>query len=241
MLISILALGSFFALILGLIKPSLVRMPNRKKAFAVFLLSGMFFSVVGSRLYPVPVKNEKTSVIKTGVAQDEPKATKFDYAELSLKDYREKPKTSRHEIVGNYTDVKKIPKSSEDDIYACLSEFSFTKSDDLKLSEVLEWCFAEFQRSPDSLKKRVNLDAFQGNFSGWDGSYRPLEKFIKEHMNDDDSYKHVSTMYHLILNKDPHARVTTVYRGKNMYGAVVKEQITARVNLKTGEIESIIN
>jgi hypothetical protein len=73
-------------------------------------------------------------------------------------------------------------------------------------------------RRIQSLNNKINLDAFQGNFSGWDGSYRPLEKLIKSNMNDDSSYKHVSTVYHLILNKDPHAVVKTTFRGTNAYG-----------------------
>ena len=88
---------------------------------------------------------------------------------------------------------------------------------------------------------KINLDVFQGNFSGWDGSYRPLEKLIKASMNDDSSYKHVSTVYHLILNKDPHAIVKTTFRGTNAYGGMVKQTVAARVNVRTGEVDSILD
>ncbi len=87
----------------------------------------------------------------------------------------------------------------------------------------------------------INLDAFQGDFSGWDGSYRPLDKLIKARMNDNSSYKHVSTAYHLILYKDPHAIVKTTFRGTNAYGGVVKQTIAARVNARTGEVVSILD
>lgn len=60
-------------------------------------------------------------------------------------------------------------------------------------------------------------------------------------MNDDSSYKNVSTAYHLILNKDPHAVVKTTFRGTNTYGGVVKQTVAARVNVRTGEVDSILD
>ena len=122
-----------------------------------------------------------------------------------------------------------------------MSEYTFTKDDALKLGDVLGWCFNDFERDPKSLNSRINLDAFKDNFSGWDGSYRPLEKLIKASMNDDSSYKHVETVYHLILNKDPHAIVKTTFRGTNAYGGVVKQTVAARVDVRTGEVVSILD
>lgn len=68
-----------------------------------------------------------------------------------------------------------------------------------------------------------------------------IEKLIKDNMNDDSSYKHVSTVYHLVLNKDPHAIVKTTFRGTNAYGGVVKQTISARVDVRTGEVVSILD
>lgn len=87
----------------------------------------------------------------------------------------------------------------------------------------------------------TNLDAFQKNFSGWDGSYRPLEKLIKKSMNDDSSYKHVETMSHLVLGKNPHAIVKTTFRGTNAYGGVVKQTVTGRVDVRTGDVIEILD
>ncbi|HFS3094400.1 TPA: hypothetical protein ACHYLR_005320, partial [Escherichia coli] len=53
--------------------------------------------------------------------------------------------------------------------------------------------------------------------------------------------KHVSTVYHLVLNKDPHAIVKTTFRGTNAYGGVVKQTVAARVNVRTGEVDSILD
>lgn len=166
---------------------------------------------------------------------------KFEYGGKTLKEYRNEPKKTRHDIVNSYIDFKEVPVTASDAFYACMSEYTFTKDDELKLGDVLGWCFNDYEKDPKSLNNKINLDTFQSNFSGWDGSYRPLEKLIKENMNDDSSYKHVSTVYHLVLNKDPHAIVKTTFRGTNAYGGVVKQTVAARVNVRTGEVTSIID
>lgn len=223
-----------------LIKPSMVRMPNRKRSSAVYLGGCLALGVIGSILWPT---EKSQPVAKTDVPEVkvEPTTPTFEYADKTLKEYRNEPKETRHDIVKGYVGFKGVPVSSADAFYACMSEYTFTKDDALKLGDVLGWCFNDFEKDPQSLNNKINLDAFQGNFSGWDGSYRPLEKLIKASMNDDSSYKHVSTVYHLILNKDPHAVVKTTFRGTNAYGGVVKQTIAARVNVKTGEIVSMLN
>ncbi|WP_285160058.1 hypothetical protein [Klebsiella oxytoca] len=238
--IAFLSLTLFIAFIVGLIKPSLVRMPNRKRSSAVYLGGCLALGAIGSILWPTEksqpvVKNDALEV------KAEPATPTFEYADKTLKEYRNEPKETRHDIVKNYVDFKSVPASSTDVFYACMSEYTFTKDDTLKLGDVLGWCFNDFEKEPQSLNNKINLDAFQSNFSGWDGSYRPLERLIKSNMNDDSSYKHVSTAYHLILNKDPHAIVKTTFRGTNSYGAVVKETIAARVDVRTGKIVSILD
>lgn len=165
----------------------------------------------------------------------------FDYADLTLEDYRYKPTKTRHEIVKNYVDSKAMPAALNDGMYACLSEHSFTKSTKLKLGEVLGWCFSDYEKSPTSLNNKINLDVFQDNFSLWDGSYRPLEKLVKANMHNDSSYDHVSTTYHLMLGKNPQAIVKTTFKGTNAYGAVVKQVVSARVDVKTGEIINLVD
>ena len=231
--IAFLSLALFIAFIVGLIKPSLVRMPNRKRSSAVYLGGCLALGVIGSILWPTEKSQpvEKTDALEV---KAEPATPTFEYADKTLKEYR-------HDIVKNYVDFKSVPASSTDVFYACMSEYTFTKDDALKLGDALGWCFNDFEKEPQSLNNKINLDAFQGNFSGWDGSYRPLEKLIKSNMNDDSSYKHVSTVYHLVLNKDPHAIVKTTFRGTNAYGGVVKQTVAARVDVRTGEIVSILD
>ena len=238
--IAFLSLALFIAFIVGLIKPSLVRMPNRQRSSAVYLGGCLVLAVIGSILWPT----EKSQLVpKTDVTEikTEPTTPAFKYADKTLKEYRNEPKETRHDIVKSYVGFKAVPANATNAFYACMSEYTFTKDDNLKLGDVLGWCFNDFERDPQSLNSKINLDTFKSNFSGWDGSYRPLEKMIKDSMNDDSSYKHVSTVYHLILNKDPHAIVKTTFRGTNAYGGVVKQTVAARVNVRTGEVESILD
>jgi len=238
--IAFLSLALFIAFIVGLIKPSLVRMPNRKRSSLVYLGGCLALGVVGSTLWPTE-KSQTVAKHDAPAVVASPATPTFEYSDKTLKEYRNESKENRHKIINSYVDFKSVPISARDAFYACMSEFSFTKDDALKVGDVLGWCFNDFESDPNSLNDKINLDTFKGNFSGWDGSYRPLEKLIKASMNDDSSYKHVETVYHLILNKDPHAIVRTTFRGTNAYGGIVKESISARVNVKTGEIISIIN
>ncbi|MGX9313723.1 hypothetical protein ACWXWE_13360 [Pantoea ananatis] len=232
-LLIVLSFLLFVAFIISLVKPSLMKMVDRKKATLVYFGSGLVLFVVGLILSPVPQSGSHAN------KNDGAQVTKFDYNDLKLSEYRIKNKDERHEVVGNFINSKSISDDKLNDMYACLSEYSMTKSGDLPLGTVLDWCYKEFERAPSELSKKINFDNFQSNISAWDASYRPLEKLIKDSMNDESSYEHVSTAYSFILNDDPHAVVKTSFRGKNGYGAVVKNTVTARVNIKTGEVEKI--
>ncbi len=239
MLIAFLSLAFFLAFIIGLIKPSIVRMPSRKRSSLIYLGGCFVLAWIGSALYPTervePVVKDSAPVVEQ---QKAPQT--FEYADKTLKEYLAEDKNTRHDIVKNYVEFKEMPTNTNDGMYACLSELSLTKDGELKLSDVLGWCYGDYEKSPTSLDKKINLDVFQSNFSGWDGAYRPLEKLIKANMNDDSSYKHVSTTYRLLLGKDPHAVVKTTFKGTNVYGAIVKQMIAVRVDIKTGEIVGVV-
>ncbi len=237
-LIVFVALASAVAFFIGLIKPQWVRMPSRMGSSVIYGIIFICASTLGSALYPTEKKN---SVAESESKVEAPKApAAFEHEDLTLVEYRRKSQEGRHQIVSDYVQFKGIPASDGDGFYACLSEFSITKSEELPLGEVLGWCDAGYQKDPKSMAEYTNLDAFQKNFSGWDGSYRPLEKLIKKSMNDDSSYKHVETMSHLVLGKDPHAVVKTRFKGTNAYGGVVTQTVTARIDIKTGDVEKII-
>ena len=74
----------------------------------------------------------------------------------------------------------------------------------------------------------------KSQFSAWDGSHRNLEKYILNLMNDPDSYKHIETRY---LKKQGYILVSTSFRGKNAFGAIVKQKVTARVDLSGNILE----
>lgn len=85
-----------------------------------------------------------------------------------------------------------------------------------------------------SLQKLQDLNH---QFSIWDGSYVPLTKLIKEQMNDPSSYEHVNTTYR---DLGDHLIVTTVFRGKNAFGAIMKNSITVKTD-SSGNITELIN
>lgn len=90
---------------------------------------------------------------------------------------------------------------------------------------------ASKQQEAEERKKLI-----EEKFSPWDGSHRGLENYIKENMNDPDSYKHVETKY---IDKKDHLFVITTFRGKNGFGGVVINSVTAEVDLN-GNVLKII-
>ncbi len=61
-------------------------------------------------------------------------------------------------------------------------------------------------------------------FSAWDGSHKNLEKWVKDNMNDPDSYEHIETRY-----QDNGATITIYlkFRGKNAFGGKVVNMAVA--------------
>lgn len=77
---------------------------------------------------------------------------------------------------------------------------------------------------------------FKNNFvSSWDGSCRPVEKYIKANMNDPDSYKHDKTFVTSLTNGN--FEIKTVFRGKNSFGAMVLNSAYAEVT-PDGQVKS---
>jgi DNA-directed RNA polymerase subunit RPC12/RpoP len=84
--------------------------------------------------------------------------------------------------------------------------------------------------------EEVRKERLQEHFSAWDGSHRGLTEMIKKSMNDPDSYEHVETVY---WDKGDHLIVKTTFRGKNAFGAFVKNSVTAKVDLDGNVIKVI--
>ncbi|CAM3159075.1 Uncharacterised protein [Escherichia coli] len=96
--IAFLSLAFFVAFFIGLIKPSLVRMPNRKRASAVYLGGGFALSIIGSILYQTE-KSQPVAKTETATVAEHQAQKTFEYTEKTLKEYRNEPKKTRHDIV----------------------------------------------------------------------------------------------------------------------------------------------
>lgn len=87
----------------------------------------------------------------------------------------------------------------------------------------------EDARLASARKKRI-----ESGFSAWNGSHIALTRIIKESMNDPKSYEHVDTSYG---DRGDHLVVKTTFRGKNAFGGVVLNWITAKCDLDGNVIE----
>lgn len=88
--------------------------------------------------------------------------------------------------------------------------------------------------TPDPAVVRQSL--IKSGFSFWDGSHIALTRAIKDAMHNPKSYEHVDTTY---IDRGDYLEVTTVYRGTNTFGGIVKDSVTAHVNLD-GSIIAIV-
>ena len=89
-----------------------------------------------------------------------------------------------------------------------------------------------------SPKITTRQEQIKSQFSAWDGSHRNLTKIIKKSMNDPKSYEHVETVY---WDKGDHLLVQTTFRGKNAFGGVVKNTVTAQIDLNGNVVNVISN
>lgn len=74
-----------------------------------------------------------------------------------------------------------------------------------------------------------HMAAIASGFSEWDGSHNNLVQFVKQNMNDPQSFEHVSTGYSDIGGDTLLIKMN--YRGKNAFGAKMLTQITALVKI----------
>lgn len=161
-----------------------------------------------------------------------------EYQGKTLTEFKALTAPVRHDVIEDYVSEKELPDDAVDGMYACVSQMLFTKSKDLKLDDITNWCLSDYENK--KINTYINFDNFEDGFSPWDGSFRELESRIKDSMNNSDSYEHVQTRYRLVLNNNPRAIVTTEFKGENTFGAIVKNKVSAGVNIKTGEITEII-
>lgn len=85
-------------------------------------------------------------------------------------------------------------------------------------------------------KQELRTEKIIGLFSSWDGSLYELNSYIKKNLNDPKSFEHVKTTY---SDYGSYLVVKTVYRGKNAFGALVVNSITAQVDLNGNPVKII--
>lgn len=93
---------------------------------------------------------------------------------------------------------------------------------------------AEIEKKKQEDEAKARTEMIEKQFSAWDGSHIKLSRMIKNSMNDPDSYEHAETKY---WDMKDHLIVTTTFRGKNAFGGVVKNTVTAKVSLDGENVE----
>ena len=153
-------------------------------------------------------------------------------AETILADIKKKEKADNI-----LSELKTVPSEEYEKNMALYKELIFLYPGNEKYSEKYKYYSKkveeekEKQRLADERNERI-----QSQFSSWNGSHRNLQKFIKNSMNDPDSYKHDKTVY---WDMGDHLVVLTTFRGKNAFGGVVRNSVKAKVGLD-GRIIKII-
>lgn len=72
--------------------------------------------------------------------------------------------------------------------------------------------------------KDPNEEKIKKQFSVWDGSHYNLVKYVKERLNDDNSFRHVNTTAKILGDN---VLVKMEYRAANTFGAIVLQNISA--------------
>ena len=161
--------------------------------------------------------------------------------EKTLKEVRAYTSTERHKITENFMSENGIDKKFADLFYNCISHLTYTKAETMTLDTVMTLCKKEFMGNDNKfVNKYYNLDKVKDQFDPWDGSHVNLTNMVKKSMHDPDSYEHVQTKYRLVLTGDhPYIFLTSEFRGKNAFGAVIKQTVSAKADLTTGVITEI--
>jgi hypothetical protein len=108
----------------------------------------------------------------------------------------------------------------------------------LKAEQAAQAALARLEQEK-ALQKEENRRAarqqkLESQFSSWNGSHLSLTRYIKERMNDPDSFEHDETRY---IDKGDHLIIITSFRGKNAFGGVVRSTTMAKVDLDGNVLE----
>lgn len=146
-------------------------------------------------------------------------------------------------IAVGFSAVNNIPEGHHDSFYRCLGDMTRSKSKDLEISKVLEWCLINYEQNPEQfLVKQSNYSYFElrKDFSDWDGSHKPSVKAIKSSMSDPESFKHQKTLTRFAAEEEGFFMyVQTTFSGKNQFGGQSVNVVLIKINPETGKLVSI--
>lgn len=138
------------------------------------------------------------------------------------------------DAIAKIQEIKPIVDSLEKVENVAKEEKTETKKQEPSLTQAQKDSIVKERQTADSIAniskaKENRKKEIEQQFSSWDGSHRNLERYIKQNMNDPDSYEHVSTQY---WDMGDHLVVLTKYRGKNAYGGKVLAMTKAEVDMQ---------
>ncbi|MFY0650747.1 MAG: hypothetical protein JXQ96_01875 [Cyclobacteriaceae bacterium] len=103
----------------------------------------------------------------------------------------------------------------------------------IRLADNLDIRESLVREEKDKIRKAKIKDQF-----GWGGRHNMLSYEIKDNMHDPGSFEHVETTYR---DKGNHLLVSMKFRGSNAFGALVLNQVTARVGIENGIVLEILS
>lgn len=74
-------------------------------------------------------------------------------------------------------------------------------------------------------KPKTREEEIKACFSAWDGAHMKLERWVKNTMNDPDSYEHIETRY---VDNTTTIGIIMKFRGKNAFGGKVVTTVIAQ-------------
>ena len=98
------------------------------------------------------------------------------------------------------------------------------------LASCISACGSDHDVTPSS---NISLDyesAKEAHRNAWNGSNRILVEKIKDLMNDPSSFEHVGTYWVPSESGEKYYGVRMKYRGKNSFGAIMTEEVTAVID-----------
>ncbi|WP_430735169.1 hypothetical protein [Halodesulfovibrio aestuarii] len=160
---------------------------------------------------------------------------------LSVESIKWATSDERLKIVAKYLQQENIPNEQLDVFDTYFSHMAAITPGDRGALSILTMAKSKYLREGKLEGNYWKLtDLMYGKFHGWDGSFIPLETYLKNNINDASSYEHVETRFEVrTLGKKPWLVVATKFRANNGYGAKVLAVATAKYDLLEGKLYEV--